>query len=87
MEWIISRHSVTESEEMERIIRVIVKIEKSASTRISSTVGGCHGVVSSLSDPGLTHTCVTFIIIIAPGGAVIRDTGDNFRITVRGGNL
>lgn len=38
------------------------------------------------SDPVL-RTCVAFVIIIAPGGAVIRDTGDNFRITVRGGNL
>lgn len=43
-------------------------------------------VASGLSDPVL-RTCVAFVIIIAPGGAVIRDTGDNFRITVRGGNL
>lgn len=38
-----------------------------------------HTVVWNLSDP-VAHTCVAFVIIMVPGGTVIRDTGDNFQI-------
>lgn len=30
-------------------------------------------------DP-VIRTCVAFVIVMVPGGAVIRDTGDNFQI-------